>query len=174
MENIVKRDYYIDSRLYKDFRHTLELTKDTENHVVELCMHWYITFISDIINGCENNGNKFYGKAIRKIPQWASKPNQYNHKIIRAYFTATEHNNGKATIELMEKLCSDETHEEMYVPTFKTNYDQMKFDSEKSNGKVFEDDGNEVWIWGKVKELLLFYKSCFCNAQKYSKRTQKQ
>lgn len=74
----------------------------------------------------------------------------------------------------MEKLCSDETQEEMYVPTFKTNYDQMKFDSEKSNGKVFEDDGNEVWIWGKVKELLLFYKSRFCNVQKYSKRTQKQ
>lgn len=47
----------------------------------------------------------FYGKAIQKIPVWALKPNQYTHKIIRAFFEAEE-STGEATIDTMEHLCS--------------------------------------------------------------------
>lgn len=117
--------------------------------------------MKNITDGFDRNGNPFYGKALGKISRWASHPEQYNHKIIRSYFTAVELNGGKATLEFMEKLCSDESNTELYVPTFKDNYDQMKIDAEKSNGKVFEDNGCEVWIWEKVKDLLLLYKPDF-------------
>ncbi|MDD2445398.1 MAG: hypothetical protein PHX09_01125 [Clostridia bacterium] len=104
----------------------------------------------------------FFGKAEQRIPIWALKPDQYNHKIIRAYFTAVDVA-GKATIAIMERLCSDKSHPELFVPTFKNNYSQMKIDSSKSHGKIFEDNGDKVWIWSEVENTLMKYKSSFYN-----------
>jgi len=106
----------------------------------------------------------FFGKAEQRIPIWALKPDQYNHKIIRAYFTAVDMA-GEATITLMEQLCSDKNNPELYVPTFKNNYSQMKIDSSKSHGKVFEDNGDKVWIWSEVENTLMKYKSNFYNEE---------
>lgn len=92
------------------------------------------------------------------------KPDQYNHKIIRAYFTAVDMA-GEATITMMEQLCSDKNNPELYVPTFKNNYSQMKIDSSKSHGKVFEDNGDKVWIWSEVENTLMKYKSNFYNEE---------
>lgn len=33
-----------------------------------------------------------------------------------------------------------------YGLTFRNNYAQMKIDGPKSHGKVFEDDGERVWL----------------------------
>jgi hypothetical protein len=88
------------------------------------------------------------------------KPSQYNHKIIKAYFMA-EHIAGEATLLMMERLCSDNQRPDLYVPTFKNNYSQMKLDGPKSHGKVFEDDGDRVWIWDEVEETLMKYKNSF-------------
>lgn len=96
------------------------------------------------------------------LPVWTLKPEQYNHKIIIAYFEDIGIA-GQAIIALMESLCSDKEHSQLYVPTFKNNYSQMKLDGAKSHGKVFEDDGENVWIWSEVEEKLLKYKSSFCN-----------
>ena len=67
----------------------------------------------------------------------------------------------EATLTMMERLCSDKDHPELYVPTFKNNYSQMKIDGPKSHGKVFEDDGERVWIWSEVETVLLQYKNSF-------------
>lgn len=90
------------------------------------------------------------------------KPEQYNHKIIRAYFEAIGIA-GQATIAMMQRLCSDKEHPELYVPTFKNNYSQMKLDGPKSHGKVFEDDGENVWLWSEVEKTLMKYKTSFYN-----------
>ena len=37
----------------------------------------------------------------------------------------------------------------------------MKIDGPKSHGKVFEDDGDHVWIWDEVEETLMNYKNSF-------------
>ena len=37
----------------------------------------------------------------------------------------------------------------------------MKIDGPKSHGKVFEDDGERVWIWSEVEKVLLQYKNSF-------------
>ena len=75
----------------------------------------------------DSNEKDFYGKALQRIPMWALKPSQYNHKIIKAYFMA-EHIAGEATLLMMERLCSDKERPDLYVPTFKNNYSQMKLD----------------------------------------------
>ncbi len=108
--------------------------------------------------------NDYYGKAIGRIPIWALKPEQYNHKIIKAFFTAVDIA-GSATIDMMERLCSEKEHPSLYVPTFKNNYSQMKIDGAKSHGKVFEDDGENVWLWSEVEEILLKYKSSFYSGE---------
>lgn len=64
---------------------------------------------------------------------------------------------------MMERLCGNKDCPELYVHTFKNNYSQMKLDGPKSHGKVFEDDGNEVWIWSEVKCMLMQYKNSFFN-----------
>lgn len=55
------------------------------------------------------------------------------------------------------------TNPELYEPTFRNNYSQMKLDGPKSHGKVFEDDGEKVTIWHEVENTLTRYKSSFCD-----------
>lgn len=50
---------------------------------------------------------------------------------------------------------------DLYVSNFKNNYAQMKLDGPKTYGKVFEDDGENVWIWKEVEQVLRKYKDSF-------------
>lgn len=160
--------FLIDSDVYEKFCVALQLTHEEENAAMDNCMRWYIAEAfhrasrdchpRKINKSCENKD--YYGKAIQRIPVWSMRTNQYNHKIIRAYFEAVDIA-GEATLTMMERLCSDKDHPELYVPTFKNNYAQMKIDGPKSHGKVFEDDGESVWIWSEVEPVLQQYKNSF-------------
>lgn len=162
--------FSIDEDIYEKFSLAMNLTKDSENDAIETCMKWYIAKAFEKASQEYNPkvtakktadaSNDYYGKANQRIPVWALKPNQYNHKIIKAYFMASEIA-GQATITMMERLCSDKEHPELYVPTFKNNYSQMKLDGPKSHGKVFEDDGENVWIWSEVEDILMRHKRTF-------------
>lgn len=160
----------LDSDVYEKFCIALRLTNESENDALENCIRSYIakTFERVSQEYSRNTAGQinveaerdFYGKAIHRIPVWALKPNQYNHKIIRAFFEAEE-NTGQVTLDTMELLCSNKTRSELYVPTFRNNYSQMKIDGPKSHGKVFEDDGERVWIWKEVDSVLRKYKDNF-------------
>ena len=102
--------------------------------------------------------NAYFGKANDKIPRWATRPQQYNHKILRSYFEALNRN-GSATVSTMKKICCEEYG--MEERSFDTGYISMKIDAERSHGKVFEDNGDKVWIWSKVQETLDKYRSYF-------------
>ena len=164
--------FTVDGDVYEKFCIALNLTNETKDAAVESCMRWYIAKTFEkaslvynpktVARQSEDTNKDFYGKANQRIPVWAIKPNQYNHKIIRAYFKALAAT-GRATIDMMERLCSDENNPELYVPTFKNNYSQMKLDGPKSHGKVFEDDGETVTIWREVEDTLMKYKSSFCD-----------
>lgn len=162
--------FSLDNDVYDKFCIALNLSNENENDVIEKCICNYIakTFERVSQEYSYNTGRRivteaekdFYGKAIQRIPVWALKPNQYNHKIIRAFFEA-ESITGKVTLDTMERLCSDKTHSELYVPTFRNNYSQMKIDGPKSHGKVFEDNGEQVWIWKEVETILRKHKDSF-------------
>lgn len=164
----------INEDIYEKFSLAMNLTKDSEIDAIETCMKWYIAKAFEkasqeynpkaIAKKAADLSNNYYGKAAQRIPVWALKPNQYNHKIIKAYFMAVDIA-GEATLTMMERLCSDKEHPELFVPTFKNNYSQMKLDGPKSHGKVFEDDGENVWIWSEVESVLIKYKSSFYNGE---------
>lgn len=161
--------FTVDADVYEKFCMALNLTAETQNEAAENCMRWYIaktfekasqTYNPRTVSKQNEDNKNFTGKAIQRIPVWALKPTQYNHKIIRAYFEA-EDIAGDVTLSMMERLCSDKEHPELYVPTFRNNYSQMKLDGPKSHGKVFEDDGEKVWIWCEVETVLMQYKNSF-------------
>jgi hypothetical protein len=164
--------FTVDADVYEKFCIALNLTNETKNAALESCMRWYIAKTFEkasqaynpktVAKQNEETNKDFYGKANRRIPLWAARPNQYNHKIIRSYFKAVA-TEGRATIDTMEQLCSDKNNPELYVPTFKSNYSQMKLDEHNSHGKVFEDDGETVTIWHEVEDTLMKYKSSFCD-----------
>lgn len=85
--------FTVDADIYKKFCMVLNLTAETQNEATENCMRWYIakTFekafqtYNQRTASKQNEDNKdFTGKAVQRIPVWALKPNQYNHKIIGA------------------------------------------------------------------------------------------
>ena len=161
--------FTIDSDVYEKFNIALALSGETSDEAADACLRWYIAqvfgnaskeYTPRATRTINSNEKDFYGKAIQRIPMWALKPNQYNHKIIKVYFMSVDIA-GEATLNMMERLCSDREHPDLYVPTFKNNYSQMKLDGPKSYGKVFEDDGDRVWIWDEVEETLMNYKNSF-------------
>lgn len=158
--------FSVDSDLYDKFTLACGLTGENVEKAMDTCFRGYIaralegsSQASERRKG-RDNAQSCYGKALQRIPLWASKPNQYNHKIIRAYFRAEELT-GQASLSVMEQLCSDREDPTCYVPTFRSNYASMKLDSGNSHGKIFEDDGDRVWIWEEVKDTLMQYKRYF-------------
>lgn len=160
--------FQISPDVYEKFNIAANLTKEDKNIVMENCLKQYIakTFqdvaqIYDVEAPKQGSKEKdFFGKANQRISIWAIKPEQYNHKIIRAYFKSIDIS-GSATIRNMERFCSDPNDHTLFVPTFKSNYAQMKLDGAKTNGKVFEDDGANVWIWSEVEDILMNHKHDF-------------
>jgi hypothetical protein len=162
----------VDHDVYDKFRIALELTRDEEDEALEQCLKWYInkSFERAALTYDPNTkpkkmgetGIEHHGMANRRIPSWAMKPKQFNHRIIKAFLTI-EQGGRRVTLAEMERLCSDKSHPKTYVPTFRSNYAQMKLDAPKSHGKVFEDDGETVTIWGGVKDTLMRYREMFLN-----------
>ncbi|MBQ8617257.1 MAG: hypothetical protein IJ418_07045 [Clostridia bacterium] len=163
----VRLSHIIDEDIAGKFTIALNLSGEDADAVIEELMRGYIVrtfsetanFYTPLAESTKEEG-MYHGKANQRIPAWAQKPNQYNHKIIRAFFAAS---NGGTTALLseMEKLCSDSSVPELYVPTFRNNYAQMKIDGPKSHGRVFEDDGHMVTIWPDVQATLMKYRSFF-------------
>lgn len=160
--------FTVDSDLYEKFNVALRLSGESFDEAVNVSFRWYIAQVfgnaskeySPRITKQADENRCFYGKALQRIPIWALKPDQYNHKIIKAYFMSIDIT-GEATLVMMERLCSDKNCPDLYVPTFRNNYSQMKLDSPKSHGKVFEDDGERVWIWADVEKTLMQYRDSF-------------
>ena len=161
--------FTVDSDVYEKFNIALNLSGDTIDEAIDASLRWYVAqafgnvskeYTPRITKQVDGSSKDFYGKAIQRIPMWAMKPSQYNHKIIKAFFMAIDIA-GEATLTMMERLCNDRERPDLFVPTFRNNYSQMKLDGPKSHGKVFEDDGDRVWIWDEVEETLLKYKNSF-------------
>jgi hypothetical protein len=164
----------IDKDIYSLFQLVLKKCNHNEKDIIENYLLLYMTQQmekdkkmrlqletekkTDKLPQADDNVN--YGKANDRIPLWARKPNQYNHKIVRAYFHLLKSTN-PVTLYNLEMLCTDKTKPELYVLTFRTNYASMKLDSGNNHGKVFEDDGKIVWIWSEVEATLMKYKQYF-------------
>lgn len=161
--NKKKITFSIDKELHEKFTVALMLTNETQTSALDKCVREYIskTFLSVSEKYSPTAPlSTEKPKAIKRIPKWAKKPEQINHKILRAYLLLAEENE-IVTIYDMEKLCLDRTREDVYTPTFRNNFTQMKIETEKSTGKVFEERNGIVTIWDRVEKVVNNYKEYF-------------
>lgn len=92
-----KMSFTIEEDIYEKFCLALNLTKEDETKAVETCLKWYIAKTFEKVSqeyepepvGKEEGKRKgsFYAKAVKRIPVWAKRPEQYCHKIIRGFFS---------------------------------------------------------------------------------------
>lgn len=160
----------IDEELKRNFEMALQLNSEEKDSVLDALLRGYVSraFLkaaaayerpSAHVEKIETGD--FTGKAVQRIPKWAKKPGQINHKIIRAYLQLSA--KGTVTYNELLKYCTeDETRTDIYVPTFASNFAQMKFDGEKSHGRVFDvGPSGVVTIWDGVESVLLNYRDDF-------------
>lgn len=166
----------ISEDVVEKFKLALMLNKEESDKVIQQFMMQYISSsfskasqiykvpASARTSMVADNINADTGKAMNRIPKWAMKSDQNNHKIIRAFFQV-ENEIGYVPLEVLEKRCSDDVnHHSTYVRDFRGNFNQMKIDAPKSHGKVFEVENGTVVIWNYIKETLTEYKNYFCSS----------
>lgn len=157
----------VDTDVYEKFCIALRLTKEDSSYAIETLMKNYIKQSFSQVSKAYSTNEAFNvtlvsePKALSKIPLWAKRKAQINHKIIKAYFQLKDEH-GSVSLEEFEKRCLDKAnHPDVFVPTFKSNYAQMKMDAPKSHGKVFEEINDEVVLWDRIKPTLLEYEEYF-------------
>ncbi len=153
----------IDKDLHEKFTVALMLTGETQKSALEKCVKDYISqvfFKESEKYSSSTPLSTETPKALKRIPRWAKNPEQINHKILRAYLLLAE-NNEQVTVYDMEKICLDMNRVDVYCPTFRNNYAQMKIETPKSTGKVFEEKNGFVTIWDRVEDIIESYKDCF-------------
>lgn len=158
-----KITFTTDKDTHEKFSVAIMLAGDTQTAALNKCMKEYISKVfSQVSEQYAPNTplSTEEPKAIRRIPRWANNPNQINHKILRAYLLLKKHNE-KITVYDIEKVCLDQSKPDTYVPTFRNNYMQMKIETPKSTGKVFEEKNGLVEIWDRVKDTLSLYENDF-------------
>lgn len=160
----------ISDELAVRFDMALMLTGENKDLVVENLVKAYVIqsftkTASDYENEGQTGKNKNARKALHKIPKWAAKPMVIPSKIIRAYLQI-EDEKGTVTYSDLVLRCSDkENYPDEFVATFANNFAQMKFDDEKSHGKVFDVTTNQqVILWKDIKETIMMNKEKFINS----------
>ncbi len=151
----------VDEDILLRFNMALQLNNETIEEVCESFMKRY--FLDSFSKETNNYGNRnnsikacqddYFGKALNKIGKWAKKPHQINYKILRAFLQIVKESGYVKYDDLLQRCSDDENHYDVYVPTFRSNFDQMKFDAEKSHGKVFVvDEDNLITIWEYIAD----------------------
>lgn len=160
----------IDENILLRFNMALQLNNESMEEVCELFMkNYFLKIFSKETNNYvkqndmdTSNQNAYFGKALDKIGKWAKKPHQINHKILRAYLQLSNELSYVTYNDLLQRCNDEQYHYDVYVPTFRSNFDQMKFDAEKSHGKVFVvDENNIVTLWDYVADEIEKYANDF-------------
>lgn len=164
-----KYEVSLSTDLIEKFEIAIKLNGENRKDIIEKLMMQYISSSFSRMSHEYNPRNKYEeeninpdsGKAKKRIPKWALKPQQNNHKIIKAFLLLR---NEKYNVKLdeLESRCSNIAEfPETFVRDFRGNFAQMKIDSPKSHGKVFEVENGIVVIWSEVEKILDDYKSYF-------------
>lgn len=93
-----------------------------------------MTNISEV--GTDMKSNNISLKIANRIPIWAKRPNQYNHKILKSFF-ACENLSGVCTKQQLLNYLLNNYPNEMSESTIINNFNSMCTDAGNAQGKVF-------------------------------------
>ena len=91
-------------------------------------------------------------KVQRRLRLWSKRPDQINSKILKAYLELKRGGRGEIREKDLEELFSDKK-------SFQTNFIQMRIIADRNHGKVFDQEGEFVNIWGPVEEYISKFES---------------
>ena len=83
---------------------------------------------------------------LGRIELWATRPNQLNHQLIRAFLLLEK--DGEVLRSRMKQFCE----QELGISTFDSTYASLKTDAANAHGKVFRDDGIAISMWPRARE----------------------
>lgn len=83
-------------------------------------------------------------KVRRRLKLWSARPHQINSKILTAYLKLKREGNEVVTEEMLKNELPEEN-------SFDSNFAQMKIIADRNHGKVFDQHGNRISIWGPIK-----------------------
>ena len=83
---------------------------------------------------------------LSRIRLWGSKPQQINHKIVRAFLQLER--NGAVEYSNLRRHCTETLH----ISGFDGHYASMKTDAGNAHGKVFFNEGSRVKMWDRVRK----------------------
>lgn len=167
--------FEIDDKTYRRFRAELIANDEEMGVVMNDMVRRYVeqSLCGELADRSGNNhflfkadGNtrkekvSIEGKAKRKIPVWVVRKN-VPYRIIRAFLILQENRATPISVDDLEELCTSGRDQSVYVKNFKANFAQMKFDDEKSHGKVFLVNGDEVRLDEDILSTVDQYKPQF-------------
>jgi hypothetical protein len=95
----------------------------------------------------ENDKREAEIKKVRnRVPLWFQNKTQINSRILIAYFYLYMQNN---------QVLYSELEDTAQIETFKNNFDQMCNFGERNHAKVFDKNGNDVFLWEPVKDFII-------------------
>jgi hypothetical protein len=95
------------------------------------------------------NANEIESESLKihnRVPNWLRKPHQTNSQILLNYLKL-RNNRDSIAIDSLEQSCRN-------IKNFKSNYQGMKNFGEKNHGKVFNEVGNQVFLWEPVRSFI--------------------
>jgi hypothetical protein len=107
-----------------------------------------VSIDNDIIfhsNINDDRVNSELNKVQRRIDGWFTKKTQINSKILYTFLKIYEENNGIVKFEELKYKSG--------ISKFDGNFNQMKNFGEKNHGKIFEQQGENIYLWEKVEEM---------------------
>lgn len=179
MSEYIEMKLLIDFDLYEKLTIALQLNKENQNDALISLIRLYIANsfskaskevssqspLQTFIETNSNDNDPDSAKALRKIPNWAQKSHQNNHRIIKAFFELQE-KLGTVTLEALSDRCSNPIqYPATFTSDFRGNFASMKTDAGNSHGKVFEVRHDIVSVWTKVNPILEEYKVQFIGSE---------
>lgn len=152
--------------LYRQFKASLLLQNDDESEIILELIRGYVTkslkisYESSLSTMLEEH-NKEENKAIQRIPLWAQRPEQINHRIIQCYLVCSS-----------DVICSKSAMKHFFVEAgygsewqFDSNFSSMCTNAGQAHGKVFETDGDTVELCNEVAATVNEYRESFLESK---------
>ncbi|MDL2227009.1 hypothetical protein LJB86_05065 [Deltaproteobacteria bacterium OttesenSCG-928-M10] len=147
----------------------LRITGDDKNEVFKRLIHQYAAEVLRQITPQTMpeygqatpsilDAPKFHSKAYKRFPNWANKPHQTNHQIVKAFF-ACESNDVASRGEMRKVFMKNNPERASYF--FENNLNSMATDMGNSHGKCFDIIGDAVRFTAEIYPLAQQYKYLF-------------
>lgn len=151
----------INEDLYRRFVAACVLTGEEQQQVISEKIQEFVTatFISEIseLNASVQDEAQMQSKVETRIPLWAKRPEQHNHRILQAFFAVER--DGMTTKERMREFFLQNGYGTPWQ--FDNNFASMRTNEGNSHGNVFSCVNDIVTLTDEASSVAYKYRDSF-------------